>query len=279
MTSSNYLNSIYDIPILAYHKISPQGEFGLTTIHPGKFEEQIGYLFSRGYQSVTFRDLLDPVFVRPDKPVILTFDDGYESIHRFAAPLLEKYGFRSVIAIITGFIGRFNTWEAFSIQRRHRHLASGQIKQLHETGHEIASHSATHPYLPALPHRKAAEELGCSKNALEDITGKEIITFCHPYGRYTNRLSGLLAEHGYKFASVNAGFFPKKINDVFALPRTSIYASDSRNGFIRKIESYNRFSLTHLGQWIIQRGALAGVLRKTVSQIRANTLSDGEDLF
>jgi peptidoglycan/xylan/chitin deacetylase (PgdA/CDA1 family) len=267
MTSSSYLNSVYDIPILAYHKVSPQGEIGLTTIHPDNFEKQIGYLHVHGYQTVTFRDLLDPTFERPEKPVILTFDDGYESIHQIAAPVLEKYGFRSVIAIISGFIGGRNTWEAFRIQRRYMHLTCGQIRQLHAAGHEIASHSVTHPYMPALPLRRAEAELKNSKNELEDMTGTEIITFCYPYGRRSRRLSGLLAENGYKFASVNAGFFPKKSNDVYALPRTSIYASDSLDNFITKIGSYNQFGLTHLAQWIIQRGALAGVVCKTVNQI------------
>ena len=267
MTFSNYLNSVYDIPVLAYHKVSPESEFGLTTIHPDEFENQIGYLYSHGYQTVTFRDLPDPALERPAKPVILMFDDGYESIHRFAVPVLEKYGFHAVIAVITGFIGKFNTWEAFGLQRKHRHLTAGQIKDVHAACHEIASHSVTHPYLPALPLRKAVAEISDSKKVLEDITGAEIITFCYPYGRHSKRVCGLLSETGYRYASVNAGLFPKKINHVYAMPRTSIYATDSQRRFIRKIESYNRLSLTHLGQWIIQRGALAGVLRKAADQI------------
>ncbi len=267
MTSSSYLNSVFEIPILAYHKVSPQAEIGLTTIKPQRFLDQICFLYKQGYKSVTFRDLIDPEFAVPAKPIIITFDDGYESIYQHALPVLGKYDFRSVIFVISGFIGEKNTWEAFSVQKKHRHLSDNQIIQMQQAGHEIGSHSETHPYMPMLVQKRAESEIRQSKQKLEDLIGQAVISFCYPYGKYSKRIASLVKKNAYRFATANKGLFPSKKSDPHALPRTSIYGNDNISTFRQKIENFNRFGLHHFSEWMIQRGALTGTIKKSFDQI------------
>ncbi len=267
MTSLNSLNSVFDIPILAYHKVSPESEFGLTTIRPENFRAQIEYLHSNGFTALTFRDLLKDNFNMPDKPVILTFDDGYESIDRYALPVLEQYGFRAVIFVVTGFIGKRNTWEAYRVQQRHRHLSAPQLKRMHQAGHEIGSHTVTHPYLSTLPAAAAASEIMTSRQMLEDLLGEQIVSFCYPYGRYSARIAGLLRENEYIFATVNRGILNRAKPNLLALPRASIYAIDTPSAFIRKTRTSAKPDLPRLTEYVIQTGALTGILKKSATQI------------
>ena len=117
---------MFDIPIITYHKISNQKEFGLTTVSKRQFEIQMKYLKSNGYTSVCFKNLTQE-YSLPEKPIIITFDDGYESIYQNAFPILKKYNFMAVVYIITDYIGRFNLWEAAPFQQKFRHLSKDQI--------------------------------------------------------------------------------------------------------------------------------------------------------
>ena len=158
-------------PILAYHKISPEKEFGLTTISPQIFERQINIILESGFTPITFEKLALKNKL-PEKPIIISFDDGYESVYNHALPVLEKYNIQAVVYIIAGYIGEINNWESFSLQRKYRHLSKSQIRELSDLNFEIGSHGLSHPYLPALYKIELHDELDTSQKVIEDITGK-----------------------------------------------------------------------------------------------------------
>ncbi len=272
MISSSFLNSVSEIPILAYHKVSPHAEFGLTTVKPQRFRDHIDYLYQKEYMTVTFHDLMQPNFVMPAKPIIITFDDAYRCIYEYAMPILAKYAFRSVIFVVSGFIGQANSWEAFGIQRGYRHLSHTELIELHRHGHEIGSHTVTHPYLPVLTTSQANSELGDSKSRLEDTLGQTVISFCYPYGKSSPRLEQLLIQNEYKFATINKGVLPDTKNNPLRLMRSCIYATDTLNQFTVKIAKFDRVNLI---EWAIQRGAYTGILKKSMQHI----LSNSEDFF
>lgn len=246
-------------PIIAYHKVSEKKEAGLTTVSPSVFEKQISWLANAGYRSISFNDLYtaEPL---PEKPVIITFDDGYDCIHRYAVPVLSVYGFTAVVYIITGFIGKYSTWEAVKWQQKYKHLTAGQIRELHALGFEIGSHGQTHRFLPALPGEEIRKEATESRKFLEDLTGGRIFSFCYPYGRYTSRVKKVIAECGYTYGIQNLRLFKKTQDDRLALMRHSIYLSDSFNLFKKKVRRPLRFSPRLLQESLIQKGALAGIV-------------------
>ena len=112
-----------ELVALAYHDITPDGSGDGYSISQKAFAEQIDYLRAHGYTPISLK-YLDRVrggqASLPDKAVMLTFDDGLESYSRIALPLLARYGYPSVISIVTAwhdgrlvpdnYRGRLMTW-------------------------------------------------------------------------------------------------------------------------------------------------------------------------
>ena len=95
------------VPVLMYHHIDPQADDN-TTITPETFEAQIAALAEAGYTAIFPDDLA--AYVRegkelPEKPVVITFDDGYLSNYEYAWPILEKYGMVATIFVIGSTVG------------------------------------------------------------------------------------------------------------------------------------------------------------------------------
>lgn len=259
---------MFNIPIITYHKISNKKEIGLTTVSQSQFDIQMDYLFSSGYQTVLFQDI-NTGNKLPDKPIILTFDDGYENVYQNAIPILEKYGFKSVIFVVTEFIGEYNSWEAVPFQQKFRHLSGDQVTYLKDQGHEIASHGKFHRYLPALDYPELKDEIEGSKIYLESLLGDTIASFCYPYGRYSEKIKSVVKNAGYQYATTNAKINSGQ-NNPLSLKRRSIYSTDSLRNFETKVTNHSTFNFSYLSEVLIQKGALASIginiLRPTKSQ-------------
>jgi len=249
---------MFRIPILTYHKISDHSEFGLTTVSQRNFKEQIHLLKSEGFSTISFNDLLKDAPL-PEKPIIVSFDDGYECIHENALEILLKYGFIAVVFVISDYIGQLNGWEAVSFQRKYRHLAKDHILELSRQGFEIGSHGKKHKYLPALNDKALIDEVEGSKRSLEELTGKAINSFCYPYGRCTDRVANIVKEAGYQFATRSISFKNTGKNNSLTMVRRSIYTTDSINAFKEKIINPLIFSKTYFSEILIQQGALASI--------------------
>lgn len=256
-----------NIPIITYHKISNDREFGLTTQGLKAFEAQIFNLVSKGYKSITFKDLNNGKPI-PQKSVIISFDDGYESVYQNAFPILQKYNLTASIFIVANYLGKYNDWESFAIQRKYRHLSKSQILELKKYGYEIASHSLNHYYLPFCSDKTIRREVEVSMKKLEDITGDSVVSFCFPYGKYNQNSLKIVEEAGYKYATGNIQLLGRNKSDYpFNLPRRSIYATDSLKSFSKKLEYSRKINLLYLTEWTIQLGAWTGILKKRYQNI------------
>ncbi len=213
------------IPILVYHKVDSRLEPGVTTVHPGRFRRHVQFLQDHGFRSVTFRDILEnrPL---PARPVILSFDDGLESVYREAFPVLQALGFRAVVCMVAGFVGRTNGWDVNLGGRSFRHLDWAQLKELHSQGWEIASHSLTHRALPFLNHRALERELRESRRVLENGLRDQVVTLAYPFGLYNRRVLRAARRAGYRFGLGNV-FWDVSAPDAFALPRLTVFPFDA----------------------------------------------------
>lgn len=133
------------VPILMYHRISvPPADADIyrrdLSVSPDRFEEQLRYLADAGYHTILLDDLLYALAQGrplPDKPVILTFDDGYEDNYTEAFPLLRRYGMVGHFFIITDFVN----------QERPDYMTWPQIEEMSAAGQRFGSHSRDHPNL------------------------------------------------------------------------------------------------------------------------------------
>jgi peptidoglycan/xylan/chitin deacetylase (PgdA/CDA1 family) len=181
------------IPILMYHGIAnvTASEWPNLYVRVAELEAQLEYLHENGYQTITFEDL-DNIGAF-SKPVMLTFDDGYECNYNILFPLLKKYNFKATIFVVT------NAW--WSKGR----LSREQILEMSNSGLvSIQSHTVNHYSLPSLNAATLKTELESSKLAIEELTGKPVVALCYPSGSNNSAVRAVAAEN-YKYAVLNYG--------------------------------------------------------------------------
>lgn len=202
----------YQVPILMYHYIrnfdDPNDEIGTKlSVSPEKFDEQLGWLKKNDYQTVSPDYLLNPVKL-DNKPIILTFDDGYKDAYTNALPILRKYGFIATFYIITTYINNNDNYMTWN-----------EIIELKNAGMNIGSHTLTHPSLDKSYDERVDKEVEESKKIIEEKIGIPILDFCYPSGKYDKRTINKLKEAGYKTAVTVHNGITDQNSDLFELPR------------------------------------------------------------
>lgn len=228
------------IQILTYHKINDDFDWGITRQKISQFERGIKFLHDLGYKMVP----LEEVFKLPkilDRKVVISFDDGYEDIYSNAFPILQKYGFSAFIFVITGFVGKYNSWD-YNVGRRRKHLSWKQIKEMSKCGFGFGSHTVNHPDLTKIePACGGVEyELEKSKEVLEDKLGKETSFLSYPFGRYNRFVQEEAQRLGYKRAYTLCSKNKENEFQPFAVNRWGMYLFDSPLTLEIKL-NHNRF--------------------------------------
>jgi peptidoglycan/xylan/chitin deacetylase (PgdA/CDA1 family) len=188
------------VPTLTYHHvrdIAPEDPPTLRSISCPRelFASHLDWLKSHGFEAITFVDLqafLGGQARLAPRPVVLTFDDGYDD-NWFAFQELQRRGMKGVFFVVTS---------ALDAPGR---LSREQVKAMAEAGMEIGSHSATHVDLRGLRRKRQMEEAQGSKQVLEGLLGRPVISFCYPGGASSGLTSSVLEEAGYWFARTTAG--------------------------------------------------------------------------
>ena len=182
------------IPILMYHGINDQ-PYGNTSLFVGvnDFDNQMKYLHDNGFTTLFLSEIYQAK--NYEKPVIVTFDDGYIDNYTNAYPILKKYNIKSNMFVITRWLDGVNC------------VSPEMVIEMSNSGLvEIGSHTLDHVALAAQSYEKQEEELRESKNDLETLLGKEINTIAYPYGSANNSTFTIAAKY-YKFAvTTNSGY-------------------------------------------------------------------------
>lgn len=183
------------IPVLMYHKVGPDADND-AVIREDLFRAQMKFLHDNGFHPLTMDQLND--YVRegkavPVKPVVLTFDDGYEDTYTIVYPVLKEYGFAATVYINPGDMGTRLTWE--------------QVKEMSENGITIASHGYDHVRMNELSDSEQAANVSKAQTALKEKLNITNEWFCYPYGRETDYTQKLMKENGIKLAvTMNPGW-------------------------------------------------------------------------
>ena len=229
------------VPILMYHHLS-EDVTNSEMVSPEQFEAQIRALAEAGYTGISF-DELQAYVLRgeplPEKPVVITFDDGYRSNYTLAYPILQKYGMKATIFAIGVSFGKdhykdtdYTITPHFGADEAAEMTASGLISiQSHtydmhqwppyETGSAVRENilqllgESEESYVQAL-----TEDFTRSRALLEDATGQPVDVLAYPAGQYSTLTQVTLQSLGVHVTlSTNPG-----VNTVVkGLPQT-LYA-------------------------------------------------------
>ncbi|NYE57322.1 polysaccharide deacetylase family protein [Carboxydothermus ferrireducens] len=233
------------VPILMYHKVNPDpktGGLGLRVL-PREFDWQMHYLKEHGFHTVSLDEAVDYLeFGKPlpEKPIVITFDDGYRDNYVYAFPILKKYGFRATIFIITGIVGKTNEWDEREGKPTNYMLTWKQIDEMANYGIEFGAHTVNHPRLTKVPLEVAEKEIFNSKKMLEAHFKRPVKYFCYPYGLYNDQIVEIVKKAGFRAATTTQLGINARGCDLYRLKRLRVTGHMSRRQFVEQLEKYLR---------------------------------------
>ena len=211
------------LPILMYHGVDVL--LSVVTLHPDRFRWQMEWLHRHGYSGISLGDLVRCMIAGesfPERSVVLTFDDGYQSLYTEAFPVLIQYGFSATVFLVAGFCDKDNRWgsQPHNIPTM-KLLTWGQIDEMARFGIEFGSHTLTHPYLDQLPPDALHDEIVLPKMILEDKLSRPVTVFAYPYGRYSKSAKDLVSSTYEAACSTRQGLTHPN-SDRYMLERVEI---------------------------------------------------------
>ncbi|CAM5194773.1 Peptidoglycan/xylan/chitin deacetylase (PgdA/CDA1 family) OS=Castellaniella defragrans OX=75697 GN=HNR28_003124 PE=4 SV=1 [Castellaniella defragrans] len=227
------------IPILMYHQIgepAPKGSpYRGLTVHPAKFRSQMSWLRRLGYRGLAMRELMPYVRgERHGKVVGITFDDGYRNVLENALPVLADVGFTATNYFVVRQLGGGNVWDYDEGVPHADLMSADQLRTWARAGQEVGSHTLNHPFLPKLSPELAANEIRDSRDALEQILGAPVESFCYPYGGESAALRDCVREAGYSNATTTERGLVRPDEDLMGLPRIFVARSAHLLRFLQK---------------------------------------------
>lgn len=227
---NDYWNSTENsyIPVLMYHHFEPDKSLS-TVVDPDLFREQLIYLKNLGYETITVSDLqlfYDEGKELPDKPLLITMDDGYLSNYTYAYPILKELEMKATIFIVVeSAINDDQLWLKHFDWNQAREMVNSGVIDIQS--HTYSSHNMVKDVKgndkPALTTRiwdattktieteeeyrkRITEDLAKSKELIETELGTEVVSLSYPYGAYNDIVTMVGKELGYKqFFTVKNG--------------------------------------------------------------------------
>ena len=211
---SVYIYPPQGVLILEYHRVNDdtagKDDYSLSR---EQFQEQLNYFQANGYNTISLME-----FIRaqkygeelPDKPIILTFDDGYEDNYTNMMPMVKNMGMKATMFMPTNFVGKegYVSWQ--------------QLKQMQEDGIEIGSHTANHLPLSDMHGEALSNEIKLSKLMMEWNGMKTIYFFSYPNGAYTDEAIQSLKDNNYLAAVTGDAGYNTFDTDKYLLQRVNV---------------------------------------------------------
>jgi peptidoglycan/xylan/chitin deacetylase (PgdA/CDA1 family) len=209
-------------PILLYHYVDGETSTSRYQVSVSDFRAQMETLHNLGYTSITISTLLNALLEGaelPEKPVVITFDDGHESVYENAFPIMNEFGFSGVFYIVANRID--DVTDFVNVE---------QLKAMIAAGWEIGSHGYTHADV-TLHHEAVGLEIGQSKADLERELSTKVQTFAYPFGKIDPFVAGKVIDYGYR-AGMGLGISTTHTpNTLYYLDRREVYGTFSVDDF------------------------------------------------
>lgn len=242
------------IPVLMYHHLDEQIQTG-TIIHPDQFRKHMEALKAQGYTTITTADLLDiqqGLQKAPEKPIMITFDDGYKSNYQYLFPILKDFNMKATIYVITDFIENPDKHPS-----PYPKLTWDEIKEMSDSGlvaiesHTDDSHAAygengkvkgpitIRGQLETMQQYESRlyTDLIKSKRLIEQHTNKPVVSFSYPKGLYSSEAEKIVKKAGFQISvTTETGILDVEKNGLFLIPRVNIHGQATTEALLQTVE-------------------------------------------
>jgi peptidoglycan/xylan/chitin deacetylase (PgdA/CDA1 family) len=210
-------------PILLYHHIGERSAGGRYTVSAADFEAQMLALRAWGYTPIPISRLAAALAAGaslPRRPVVITFDDGYQDVYTHAFPVMHSLGYPGVVYVISQQVGVGG------------YLNVEQLQELAAAGWEIGSHTRTHTSLRAWG-ANLEREIAVSRQELETMLQAPVSSFSFPYGLTSQAATQWVKDSGYTAAVGLGGLASHSLKTLYYLSRIEIQGNMTWDDFAR----------------------------------------------
>lgn len=229
------------IPVLMYHSVADDGPAALARFRltPAAFASQMAWLRANGFHAIGSEQLEASIANRQPfagRPVVITFDDGFQNFADHAWPILRASDLTADVFLVTDLVGETAQWDA-DIGPPTPLMDAGTVRRLSAEGAFFGSHMATHRAIDGLSSSDLAAELLRSRLFIERWTGRPTTAFAAPFSVTDQRLGRLARECGYR-VGFGRKHGPADLDcDPIDLPRIEIRGDRSLDDFVATVEA------------------------------------------
>lgn len=224
------------VPVLLYHEITPGpvSDRGMV-VTASEFEAHMKALKEHGYTAITLEELLSDMSGRgslPLRPVLITFDDGYESVYKYAYPVLRKNGMRAAAFVVGSTIGTPN------------HLSPAEISEMIASGVvEVGSHTygghggtSSDPHIASWTLEQLDADFSEMAAFLRKHSVRSVPALAYPFGKVTRAIVQAARRSGFL-----AGFTTREgaaswDDSPMLLPRITVWPGNDGAALLAKIQ-------------------------------------------
>lgn len=239
------------IPILMYHKIplAPINSPHKIFVTKENFEKHLKFFKKSGFTTITFQEL--SAFRKaqrnwsdfPRRPLMLTFDDGYEDNLLNAMPLLKQNGMKANIYLLADNTLDYNKWDVDldANEPKCALIAGTDRMKWIVSPFEIGSHGFHHQRIVDMNASEKTHELLQSKTTLQTEFGKPIISFAFTYGATNSSVAKAAQDNGYEYAVNTDGGGLLMEEDPYSIFRVNIFPHENNFSLWKKTRSWYRY--------------------------------------
>ncbi|HEV3319554.1 MAG TPA: polysaccharide deacetylase family protein [Solirubrobacteraceae bacterium] len=223
------------VPILMYHVINPPpagAPFPGLYVQPSEFAAQMQALASAGYHAIT-QDQMWAYWKRGviplpagQKPIVVSFDNGYQSQYTNALPVLRRLG----------WVGDENI-QLTGLPPSQGGLSQAQIKGLVTAGWELDTQGISHADLITLNATQLAEQVAGSRKTIQQRYGVPVNWFCYPSGHYNATVIAAVKSAGYTGSTTVVPGWAAPESDPYRLPRLRVLGGTSPESLLSELQS------------------------------------------
>lgn len=226
------------IPVLLYHRIDSESDPKLRRhcVAPEAFAQQLAWLAQEGYATISLSRLQRHYChgeALPDRPIVITFDDGYCCNYTRAFPMLRAHGYAATIFLAVDLMRK----NIPATESREAFMSWEEIREMRRAGFSFQAHGCSHRPLDTISLGEVAQEARESKARIEKELKTEVKYFCYPFSRYNEQIKQVIKREGYAGACGGPPFWEGGPRDWYEIGRTEILWSDSMAQFRFKIKN------------------------------------------